>query len=111
MAIIQFPSTDYKNIKDSVNELIDDSLKHTLDIQDIVSRSPDILAGHDILRVILRDVKRGISLEEAIKKSAGVECPPKDIDLGECNERKCTDCWLEYIQAYHDLIINKKNLN
>lgn len=111
MAVIQFPPINDASIKNDVNHLIEDSLDQSQYLEDIIMRAPHILEGHAIFREILCQIKRGVPMEDAVQEQALDGCPPKDVDVEECTEQKCTECWLEFITNYHKTVVEKKNIH
>lgn len=108
MAIIQFPQKDYSvNITD-INSLIQDSIEQSAMIEDLIQEAPDILNGHCNFRDILRAIKRGNSLDQAIESYSSECCPPKTIASEECEDITCNDCWHNFIENYQNILLRKK---
>lgn len=107
MAIIQFPTGQDLEITD-INSLILDSIEHTTLLEELIRDAPDILDGHCNLRDILRAVKRGESLDDAIDLYALECCPPKTVATEDCSEITCSECWHEFIKHYQEAVAKMK---
>lgn len=113
MAIIQFPNKENdsskKNIKSCINDLLKDSYGQSDYLEDLMDSAPDIIEGHYRFRNILRYIKRGHSIDEAVKEYAAEGCPPKaPVDIEDCENIQCTECWKTFIYNYQQAIIKEK---
>jgi len=111
MAIIKiddYINREDKQIRKFINELIVDTQDQADNLKAIIIESPQILKGYDNFRTILRAVKRGSTLSDAIKKYARESCPPRIDSDEECSEISCCLCWREYCLKYLE-VISKDN--
>lgn len=108
MAIIQFPQQNSDTKITDINSLIQDSIEQSATIEDLIQEAPDILSGHCNFRDILRAVKRGHTLDEAIETFSSECCPPKTIASEDCDDITCNDCWHNFIENYQELLLRKK---
>lgn len=95
-------------VTSNVNLLIRDTLEQTYNLQDLIESAPNILRGYSVFREILRSVKRGQELDEAINFNSGKSCPPGEIETvnNACGHITCDDCWRLFIENYADAVVN-----
>ena len=100
--------TEENLIKSNVNLLIKDTLEQSQGLEELVASAPSILHGYSVFRDILKSVKRGQRLDEAINFNSGKSCPPDEIETinNACGHITCDECWRLFIENYADAVVN-----
>ena len=100
--------TEENLIKSNVNLLIKDTLEQSQGLEELVASAPNILRGYEVFQDILKAVKRGQSLDEAINFNSGKACPPDEIETinNGCGHITCDECWKSFIEEYSKAVIN-----
>lgn len=83
-----------------INDAIHATCKIAYDIEDLLARGPQQLESYCSLLLILKDVKRGVSIKESTEIRGTQVCPPGMSSSEQCNGITCQSCWQEYTKAY-----------
>lgn len=92
-----------------LNDAIHATCNMVYDIEDLLSRGPKQLDAYSALLLILKDLKRGISIKESTEIRGTQLCPPGLSSSDKCNGLSCQMCWQEYVKSYIDRIQERKN--
>lgn len=97
-------------LKSNIDKIIASSQDETLALEQLLEDIPGRITGYANLRTILRNVKRGNSLEDTLAKFAFDSCPPvkEYADSGNCGNISCAECWQAYIDYYTSKVLEKK---
>lgn len=103
--IIELKDRKEKNLlKKNVNKLIETTQAESEQLEDLLETAPAILGGYRTFRNILRSVKRGIELDDAIESFALEGCPPQQTEasIQLCGEIPCSECWKKFVIQYSE---------
>lgn len=111
--IIEFNHTEDKEValRANLNFLIKDTLEQSYNLTEIVANAPGILRGYATFRSILKGVKRGQSVDEAITINSGKSCPPNEQETlnNGCGHISCNECWKSFIDHYVEVTTRTKD--
>ena len=102
--------TEENLIKANINLLIKDTLEQSQGLEELVASAPNILRGYSVFRDILKAVKRGQNLDEAINFNSGKSCPPDELETinNACGHITCDECWKLFIESYSKAVVDGK---
>lgn len=97
-------------IVSNINLLIKDTLEQSQGLEELVASAPNILKGYSVFRDILKSVKRGQKLDEAINFNSGKSCPPDELETinNACGHITCDECWKLFIESYSKAVVDNK---
>lgn len=99
-------------VKKNVDKLIQDSFEQSQNLEELIQEAPIILEGYKTFRNILREIKRGSEMDEAIQNNCLESCPPNakscNMDSSVCGEVSCNNCWKDFINRYSDGVLRQQ---
>lgn len=93
-----------QSLKKNVDKIIESTQAESEQLEDLLETAPQILCGYRTFRSILRSVKRGNELDNAVETYALEACPPKqshDMAL-LCGDIPCAECWKKFVISYSE---------
>ena len=89
-----------------IDKAIDSGCKMLLDIQYLLEVGPKRYESYSILITILKDIKRQVPREKAVRNHCGEACPPDIAESQECLDSSCKNCWHNFITKF---LVEKKS--
>lgn len=86
----------------TINHAIEDTIDQTEQLEELIKQAPGIFDGYENFRRILRAIKRGEKVEDAVESYCNFACPPSEKNE-EC-DMACDKCWKNYLIRYLKVI-------